>query len=363
MATFAIETDFVIPSGNTLPTNTSTTTSDLAAGQFGVYLPNYVPATAITAASAKYVYLAQGRPIYAPGEGTKRSDKIYAKNLISWFKMAGQSTNTPQITTFSDLATAKCNDDIHVTLRLDSYYIRTAYFNGLTRSVMTTMPCCDCGGSPCDTVADADVQAAMEDLADKINADTILNKFVTASNTGSGASTALVITAKALDQFGNACDLTAFPFMWDRLSFWTFVHKGPDQTSDYEVVDRCDDLGTITVTQRASLPVLSSDEVTQIEKDNFSYQAVYKHIFSSPLYNGEYASLVAAGTTYDLYYLKFKHEDDFGFSFKEQIDESVALYVPHGQTAGLEAILVAAFGSPVDITSTHPSSNTSTVVP
>lgn len=362
MATFAIETDFVIPSSNTLPTSLSTTTSDLTPGQFGIYLPNYVPATAITAASAKYLYLAQGRPIYAPGEGTKRSDRVYAKNVLAWYKMTGQTDTTPQITTFSGL-TAGCDETFSVTLRLDSFYIRTAYFNGLTKSVMTTMPCCDCGTNPCDTVADADIQAAMEDLRDKINADTILNKFVTATTTGSLASTSLVITAKTLDAYGNPCDLTAFPFMWDRLSFWTYVHRGPDQTNDYEVADRCDDLGTLTITQRSSLPVLSAEEVAQVEKDNFSYQALYKHIFSSPLYNGEFASLVEAGTTYDVYYLKFKHEDDFGFGFKEQIDEAVAIYVPTGDGAPIEAILTAAIGAPVDITSTHPSTNTSTIVP
>ncbi len=363
MATFAIETDFIIPTGNTLPTSGAETTSDLTPGQFGIYLPNYVPATAITAATAKYLYLAQGRPIYAPGEGTKRSDRIYAKNVISWYKMAGQSTTTPQITTFSDLNNATCNETIHVTLRLDSFYIRTAYFNGLTRSVMTTTPCCACNSNPCDTLEADDIEDVMEDLADKINADEILNKFVTATNGGSGATRTLIITAKALDAYGNACDLTAFPFMWDRLSFWTYIHRGPDQTNDYEVIDRCDELGTITVTQRASLPVLSAAEVAQVEKDNFSYQAVYKHIFSSPLYNGEFASLVEAGVTYALYYLKFKHEDDWGFGAKEQLDEAVALYIPTGGTATIEAILTAAYGAPVDITATHPSSNTSTIVP
>lgn len=360
--TFAIETDFIVPSGNTLPTSGSTTTSDLTSGQFGIYLPNYVPATAITATSAKYLCLAQGRVIYAPGETTKRSDRIYSRNILSWMKMSGQATTTPQITTFSAL-TAGCNENISVTLRLDSFYIRTAYFNGLTKSVMTTTPCCDCGSNPCDTLQDADIAAAMNDLAAKINADTILNRFVTATNGGSGASRTLIITAKALDIYGNACDLTSFPFMYDRLSFWTYIHKGPDQTSDYEVVDRCDTLGTLTITQRASLPVLNAAEVAQIEKDNFSYQAMYKHIFSSPLYNGEFASLVEAGVTYDMYYLKFRHEDDLGFNSKEQIDEAVALYIPTSQTAGIEAILVAAYGTPVDVTAVHPSSNTSTVVP
>lgn len=360
--TFALETVFVVPVGNTLPTSGSTTTSDLTPGQFGFYLPNYVPATVVTAATAKYLYLAQGRPIYAPGEGTKRSDRIYSDQIITWYKVGSQNTKTPQITTFSGL-TAGCNETVSITLRLDSFYIRTAYYNGLTRSVSTLTPCCDCGDNPCSTLADADIAAAMVDLAAKINADTILNVFVTASTTGSGASTDLVITANTLDEFGNACDLTSYPFMWDRLSFWTYVHKGPDQTNDYEVIDRCDDLGTISITQRASLDVLSADEVAQIEKDNFSYQAEYKHIFSSPLYNGEFASLVTPGTYYDLYYLKFHHVDDNGFNFKANIDEAVSIYVPHGATTTIEAILTAAYGTPVDETSTHPSSNTSTIVP
>jgi hypothetical protein len=360
--TFTLETVFVVPVGNTLPTSTATTTSDLTAGQFGIFLPNYVPATALTAVSAKYLYIAQGRPIYAPGEGTKRSDRIYANRLLSWTKMSGQTNTQQQITTFSAL-TAGCNQNVSITVRLDSFYIRTAYFNGLTKSVSTTTPCCSCGSNPCDTLQDADIQTVMTALATAINADTILNKFIIATNGSSGATTTVILTGIALDVYGNACDLTAFPQQYDRLSFWTYIHTGPSTTNDYEVVDRCDTLGTLTISQRSGYPSLQSDEVAQIEKDVYSYQAEYKHILSSPLYNGEFASLVTAATTYDLYLLKFAAPEDNGFNFKAEIEESVAIYVPHGGGTTIEAILTAAYGNPSDITNVKPSSNTSTVTP
>jgi len=361
MATFAIETVIVVPDNNSLPS--SGTTSDLTAGQFGIFLPDYTPATAVTAASAKYLYLAQGRGVYAPGEGTKRSDKIYAKNIIEWYKMTGQPTASLQMTRISDL-TAKCDEDITITFRLHSMYIDTAYFNGLTQSVMATTPCCDCGADPCDTLGASDIQDVMTELATKINEHPLLSKYLVANITGSGASTTIVVGALALDAYGNACDLTSYPYQFDRIRFNTFVHNGPTVTTDYEVADACNTVATVTVLQRSSYPRFTPDEVAQIEKDFWSYQSEYKHIFSSPLYNGEFHSFVDdTVANYDKYYLKFKHEEDAGFAFKQQLDEAIQLYIPTGDTAATEAILVAAFGTPVNespATSTTTTSTTTT---
>lgn len=354
--TFSLTTLFVLPSGNTLPT--TGTTSDLVAKQFGIFLPNYAPATVGTIGSAKYFMLAQGRTIYAPGETTKRSDRIYPSRVIEWYKASGSATAAVQISQISNF-TIGCNEDITVTLRLHSFYIDTAYFNGLTRSVMVTSPCCDCGSNPCDTLAPADVQATIEALRDKINADPLLSKFVLASTTGSGASTNLLIGGLPLDQYGLPCDLTAFPYQFDRMYFWTFVHSGPELTTDYIVDDVCNPVATVTTLQRSSYPRFVADEVKQSEKDFYSYQAEYKHIFSDPGFNGEFDSYVDAAV-YDFYYIKFKEPVGDGWANTEPQDEAVMLYVPQGQTASVEAILVAALGSPDNETDTEPTTTTTT---
>lgn len=354
--TFSLTTLYVVPSSNTLPT--TGTTSNLTPKQFGIFLPNYAPATAGTIASAKYFYLDQGRTIYAVGEGTKRSDRIYPSKVVEWYKASGQQTSSNQITQISGL-TVGCNEDISITLRLHSFYIETAYFNGLTRSVMVTTPCCDCGSNPCDSLQASDIQNTMAELAAKINADDLLSQFVVAYTTGSGATTDLVISGIPLDQYGLPCDLTAFPYQFDRMYFYTFVRTGPELTTDYEVDDICNPVATTTVLQRSSYPKFVAAEVTQSEKDFFSYQAVYKTIFKDPGFNGEYDTYVDS-PVYDFYYLKFHEPVNPDWGNQEPQDEAVMLYIPQGQASAIEAILTAALGVPVNETGTEPTTTTST---
>lgn len=356
--TFSLTTLYVVPTGNTLPT--TGTTSDLTPKQFGIFLPNYVPATTGTIASAKYFYLDQGRTIYAKGEGTKRSDRIYPSKIIEWYKASGQQTSSLQITQVSNLV-AGCNEDVSVTLRLHSFYIDTVYHNGLTHSVMVTTPCCNCGSNPCDTLSANDINTTMLALASEINADTILNKFVVAGTTGSGATTDLVISGIPLDAYGLPCDLTAFPYQFDRMYFWTFVRTGPELTTDYEVYDACNPVATVTVLQRSSYPKFVAAEVQQSEKDFYPYQAEFKAIFKDPGFNGEFDSYVDA-PVYDFYYLKFHEPVNPDWGNQEPQDEAVMIYVPQGDSseAPILAVLVAALGNPVDTTGTEPTTTTTT---
>lgn len=354
--TFSLTTLYVVPTGNSLPT--TGTTSDLAPKQFGIFLPNYAPATVGNIGSARYFYLDQGRTIYAKGEGSKRSEKIFPSKVIEWYKASGQETASLQITQVSDLSVG-CNEDITLTLRLHSFYIDTAYFNGLTRSVMVTTPCCDCGSNPCDNLTADQIETVAEELAAAVNADPLLSRFLLASTTGSGASTNILIGALPLDQYGLPCDLTAFPYQFDRIYFWTFVRTGPDLTTDYEVYDACDPAATITVLQRSSYPKFVASEIEQLEKDYFSYQATYKAIFSDPGFNGEFASYVDADV-YDFYYIKYKEPVDAQWGNQEPQDEASIICIPQGESAAIEAILVAALGNPVNETATEPTTTTTT---
>ena len=168
MADQALTTLFVVPTANSLPTNGST--NNLTSGQFGIFMPDNSPATAGTVGNAKYIYLAQGRNIYTPVEGSLKSDWIYPENIIKWYKITGSLTANNQVTEITSLNVG-CNTNVSITLRLDSYYIRLAYKNGLTRSVMVTTPCCDCGENPCDSLSGSDIQSTMSALAQAINDD------------------------------------------------------------------------------------------------------------------------------------------------------------------------------------------------
>lgn len=353
---------FVVPTGNTLPTTGST--NNLTGTQFGIFLPTNAPATTGNVGTAKYIYIAQGRNVYTASEGTRKSDWISPENLIKWYKVTGNLVQNTQITTITALD-AGCNQDVSVTLRLDSYYIRTAYFNGLTRSVMVTTPCCNCGSNPCDTLQASDIQLVMEELAQAINTDNILKQFVTAGVDGTGASTEIIIQALPLQTYGEgtSTDLTNFPYQFDRVSFRTFVRTGPELTTDYEVFDACDNIATVAIIQRASYPINTPFEIQQLEKDFFSYQSEYKHIFSNVNYNGEFQTYVDSALAYDLYYLNFWEPTitgrDIGVTRK---DEWVCLAFPKGdsgETAAV-AVLTAIFGTAVDETATPSTTSTFT---
>lgn len=348
-----LTTLFVVPTGNTLPT--INTNAQLTGTQFGIFLPNQAPATVANAGSAAYLFMSQNRNVASYNEGTKNSDFIYAKNILYWYKVTGSLAVNRQITTISAL-NAGCQEDISVTLRLDSYYIRMNYFNGLTRSVMVTTPCCACGSNPCTTLQPSDIAATMVSLATEINADPILSKYVVATNGGSGATTTVIISALPLANYAiNSCDLTNFPYQHDKLFFKTFVRSGPDLTTDYEVTDICNVVATVTLTQAATFIQNTPDEVKQMEKNYFSYQADLGAIFSNPNYNGEFQSYVDSASAYDLYYLVFAEPINTSMEVGVGTDrETVIIAIPNGDSSEtpIVNILTAAFGTPVDSSST-----------
>lgn len=369
-----LTTLFVVPTSNTLPTTGST--QNLSAAQFGIFLPDDSTATVGNVGTAKFIYLAQGRNVYSPDETTRKSDFIFAGNVLEWYKVTGNLQQNTQVTQISALNVG-CDENVSITLRLDSFYIRAAYANSLTRSVMVTTPCCDCGDNPCVSLTTSQEQAVMEALAQAINDDEILNQFVTAGVSGTGGSTVIMIQGKTLQQYGSGTspDLTNFPYQYDRMYFWTFVRTGPELTTDYEVDDACNTVATVAILQRAAYPMNTPAEVLQLERDFFSYQAEYKHIFSNVNYNGEYQTYVDSALAYNLYYIKFlepvSNSADIGVM---RNDETVCVAIPKGDSseAGTIAILSAFLGtadndiatpsSTTTFTTSSTTSTTSTIV-
>jgi hypothetical protein len=362
MADFSLTTVFVVPGfQGSLPSGSST--QDLAAGEVGIFDSNYV--ATLTPSTSKYFYIAQGRTnTYL--QGTKRSDKIAGcgagfggcnSNVTEWYKVSGCPTPITQITDV-DGWNVKCGDVVTLTLRAHSSYLDTLYFNGFTRSVTVQAPCCDCGGDPCDTV---DVPALIDQFilklqqqAPGINPDNIsLNNFYQFQRIGNDAAAILRITGKPLTQYGQPCDVAAFPYEYDRMWFRTFVYSGPATTADFIVADNCNIVANAEVVQRANYATGTYGEIAQLEKNFYSYQAGYlKHLYRMAGYNGNFESWAVDGTTYDTFFIKFNEYDKSAYSWGDYIKEDsmviIAVEAGSGISEDIEDALEDALGTVVD---------------
>ena len=356
MADFSLTTLFVVPVGNSLPSSGST--QDLTAGQFGIFRSDYSVANAGNIAAKPYFYLAQGRTnTYL--QGSKRSDKIAGcvestckSNVTEWYKVTGCPLPATQVTDVSGW-NVQCGDIVTLTLRGHSSYLDTLYFNGFTRSVTVQAPCCECGGDPCVNV---DVPALIDQFIFKLtlqapgnNPDNInFNDFYQFQRIGNDASAILRISGKPLTKYGQPCDVAAFPWEYDRMYFRTFVYSGPATTADFIVADACNIVADAQVIQRASYPSGTSDEIIQLEKNFYSYQAGYlKHLYRMAGYNENFESWVTDGTTYDTYYIKFNEYDKSAYQWGDYIyeDATVIIAAPQALSAAIEAVLEAGLGS------------------
>jgi hypothetical protein len=366
MADFSLTTLFVVPVGQTtFPSSGST--QDLTAGQVGIFGNDYSATN--TPGNFPYFYVAQGRTnTYL--QGSKRSDKISGcitgnckSNVTEWYKVSGCPTPATQVTDVNGW-NVKCGDIITLTLRAHSSYLDTLYFNGLTRSVTVQAPCCECGGDPCDLV---DVPALIDSIIAKlelqapgINPDNIsLNQFFQFQRVGNDANAILRISGKALTKYGQPCDVAAFPFEYDRMWFRTFVYSGPATTADFIVADACNIVADATITQRSSYASGTSDEIAQLEKNYYSYQAGYlKHLYRMVGYNENFESWVSAGANYDTFYIKFNEYDKSVYSWGDYIKEDSIVIIavanqdangtPLGGSTALQAILEDALGTVTD---------------
>lgn len=381
MADFSLTTLFVVPVGQTaLPSSGST--QDLTPGQVGVFREDYTLATAGNIAAAKYFYVAQGRGnTYL--QGSKRSDKIKGcaagagcnSNVTEWYKVAGCATAANQITQIGDWNIG-CGEEITVTIRAFSNHLDMLYFNGLTRSVTVTAPCCECGADPCEIV---DVEVMADLILAKLNAvypynnginpdNTSLRTYFTFSKVGTGAATKIQIEGKPLTKYGLPCDVAAYPFEMDRMYFRTYITPGPATTADFLVDDACDVAGKATIIQRASYPAGTSDEITQMEKNYYSYQAGYlKHLYRMIGYNQNFESYVSAGAIYDTFYVKFNEVDKSAYQWGDyiEIDATVAIAVIQGSAVAteLQTLLEAALGVLPEDQACETTTTTTTVAP
>lgn len=364
MADFSLTTLFVVPVGNTLPSSGST--QNLTAGQFGIFTNTYAVATTGNIGAAPYFYLAQGRTnTYL--QGSKRSDKIAEANVTEWYKVTGNPVAANQVTDVTNF-TVTPGTDVTITLRAFSSYLNTLYFNGFTRSVTVKGECLACGGDPC---AEVDVPALIDAFILKFqeqapgnNPDNItFSDFYQFQRIGNNQSAILRISGKPLTVYGQPCDIAAFPWEYDRMYFRTFVYAGPATTADFIVADSCNMVADAYVTQRASYISGTSDEIIQLEKNYYSYQAGYlKHLYRMVGYNENFESWVTDGTTYDTYYIRFQDYDRTALNYVASLHEDARVIIasPQALSQDIEDILVAALGAVTDESGPITSTTTST---
>lgn len=364
MSEYSLTTVFVVPPSNTLPTSGGTEAQ--AAGVFSVRKDEArTIATNGNIATAKFIQFFQGRGATL-NIGSKPSDKIKASKVKRWYKASGAATAVNEIWNVSDFR-AKCGEDVTLTLVGHSSYLDTISFNGLTRSVTVQAPCCECGEDPC---TDVDNEALIDLILAKVQtmanvqsgtSSLTIATFFSFTKVGTGADAYIQIQSNPLTRYAQPCDLAANPYEFDRIWFRVFVINGPATTVDFEVFDNCDVAATTTLLQRSSFPQLTSDEVAQMEKDYYSYQAPFKHLFSNPGYDPYFESYVVAGTVYDQYVIQFdeySQNDAFVANLRE--DEKVILYIPQGETSTIETMLVTYLGAIDNESTTGPTTTTTT---
>lgn len=360
MADFSLTTVFVVPVSQTaLPSAGST--QNLTPGQVGVFLNNHTLATAGTIAAAPYFYIAQGRTnTYLLG--SKKSDKIKGcaastpcnSNVTEWYKVSGCPTPLNQIINIGAWH-VQCGEVVTLTIRAHSSYIDTLYFNGLTRSVTVNAPCCDCGADPC---TDVNVPALIDALIVKLNQaipgsnpdNVTLSDFFTFTRVGNDLNAYLQIEGKPLTSYGQPCDISAFPHEYDRMWFNAWAYEGPATTADFIVSDACNVIATTTILQKSTYATGTSDEIAQLEKNYYSYQAGYlKHLYKIAGFNPNFESWVTAGTNYDTYYIKFNELNRDAYNWGDYVptDSLVIIACQSGGDFGtaLEAVLEAALGT------------------
>jgi len=366
---FSLTTLFVVPVGNSLPTVGST--ESLTAGQFGIFKDRArTAATAGNIGSASFIQFGQGRP--TSYLGTKVSDYVKASKVKKWYKVTGSATAANEIWEFSGFS-AKCDQDVSLTLRGHSQYLDTISYNGFTRSITVKMPCCDCGDDPCVDVANETIVDLLMEKLNQIDAvqdgPTALNltTFWTFTKVGTGANAKIVVESKPITKYGKFCDIALNPYEYDRIWFRGWVYVNPDTTVDFLVYDRCEQAATATLTQRSTYPRGTSDQVYQEQINYYSYQSAYKHLFRLSQYNQQFEDFVTDGTVYDQYVLQFDEmEQDDSFTANLKQDERVIFYVPQSLSAGFEAVANVYLGTPVNesgatvTTTTTTTSTTST---
>jgi hypothetical protein len=354
MADFSLTTLFVVPSGGY---SASAASNALTPGQLGIYIDTHANATTGNIAGAKFFYLAQGRANdYLLG--SKKSGKIHASRVTSFTKVVGNATVQPQITEV-EFDNISCGETVTLSIRVFSQWAESIAPYGFLKSVTVKAPCCPCSGpDPCTEV---DYNAFINNVIAEIDKQVVgvsgpggpqLKDYLTFQNIA-GPPRVLRITAKPVVKFKNPHDPSAFPYEYDRVSFKVYVYKGPAVASEQIINDACEKAGTVTTTQVGTFPRGTPDEIRQLERWHYSYQAGYMtHLHKMAGYNQNFESYVNDSVAaYDTLYINF-YEQSQGANIstiQSTVESKVIIAGTPTDVTAIQTVLAAALGAPTVI--------------
>lgn len=332
---FSLTTVFVNPVGGTLAT--AGATSALTPGKIGLFKKTYA-APAVAGTDTRFV-IAQGRNVDEVPQTTKKSDVIDLSRIIRYKQFAPVTTAVTKVVEVKGF-TAKCGEQVTITLRGFSKYLNVSYVNGYTKSFTLNTPCCECGEDPCTVV---DAEALVDQFVALINASDY-GAYVTASKAADGDSFKLVLTANAITQDTPGVMLDNFIYNgYDYLEFYAYAYKGVDTSVEDVVANRCDVFATVTTTRRPTQTRGSSAEVSLIEQRHYAYQSgKMKDLNCNPDMNPLFTSNVAPNTWYSEFLIKFRPlEGNQTWNMSQEIDQTVRIFVAQAQAAAFKTALDA----------------------
>jgi hypothetical protein len=179
----------------------SPTTDALTSQKLHAYKPDFSPVSVSTGTGAGYTTAGDSSNsfIFAIGTGSTKygsfkSSVIDKKNILSVTKTLSTSAASikQQITFigYDEISTSKtptfgCDEEYFVTFKIDEYWSKGIYQPLIQESVrVKTTNCTECGGG-CDSL---NCYSFMQELTDKINANPILSKYLSASHSIVGSA-------------------------------------------------------------------------------------------------------------------------------------------------------------------------------
>ncbi len=171
------------------------TTDTLKARQLNFYKPDYsvLARAAATATIGNDIFVAVGTSDTTGSKfGSFKSSVIKKQNLTRVTKSVYNNTVKQQITfigydeiTASKTPSFACDEEYFVTFKIDEYWSKGIYQPLIQESVrVKTTSCTECGGG-CDAL---NCWAFMQELTDKINANPILSKYLSATHSIVGSA-------------------------------------------------------------------------------------------------------------------------------------------------------------------------------
>ena len=216
--------------------NTSLTTDALGKQVMGIYNPNTFANIGGTSVPAGVDFLvAIGSAAVGSKYGSFKSSPIKLSNILSTRKTQADTSVKQQITFigYDEITTSKtptfgCDEEYFVTFKIDEYWSKGIYQPLIQESVrVKTTSCTECGGG-CDSL---NCYTFMQDLTDKINANPILSKYVSATHSivGTAPSYRYVLNVPdSGDSTAEAATLTALQAYYPSGTYGTITETNTE---------------------------------------------------------------------------------------------------------------------------------------